>query len=547
MLASYKISDLEEEREVFKLSRWQEFEREYKIEKDKLLNIDKVLKFNFEMRFDYSDDNKKSPYFAISKLNKYFKFKKDADETTFDVVFFNFTKNVTDYQVQIDNKQINLSDFKYWTNLNFQGVPSNELKKLAISKLDNSQMMLDFKFGKADRSNAIANLEERLSICLNMKYYYNVDDGNSFEIIAKLKETDDQATSSKLIEYNTFRQQHTNEIKQNNWLELRYCFSNKFIKTNTIYLASNLDAASQSSQLPGLTNAIADFKIKRITENFNDFLFSWTTGITNPNDEWFTTPILDNFKLRTAEVTNQTYLELINTKKSQIDVYFLVSNAFKLSNDMKLTFNLNNNHTDATLKIYLVLEDNKQQKQKLEQIDLNKISEEESVEIDITDSNYESNLAFNAINMDEEQFITVYKLSNDKKSPDREENEKSEPDEVDPIKPEADKKVQDPIDPIKPEDDKKMDEIQIEKSFARLIFEFKLKSFEENDNDDKVERLMLNNVNLMDPCNKNFNLCKHGKCKGDSIEKWHCECNGKFKKSLKTLNIYIINIIYIYR
>lgn len=65
---------------------------------------------------------------------------------------------------------------------------------------------------------------------------------------------------------------------------------------------------------------------------------------------------------------------------------------------------------------------------------------------------------------------------------------------------------------------------QTEKSFAKLIFEFKLKRLEKNEN---LERLQLYSLNLGDPCYLIHNQCKHGSCLSHTSTKWSCKCDGK--------------------
>lgn len=177
---------------------------------------------------------------------------------------------------------------------------------------------------------------------------------------------------------------------------------------------------------------------------------------------------------------------------------------------MKLTFNLENTHTDATIKIYLV--EDTQKRKTIHQINLNVISEDQSFIINLTDSNLESNLAFNAINMDEE-FKDTFSL--DKGQLDTDKNDKEPNNQTDKVN--KGQKKDDEEDKLKKKD-------QNENLYARLIFEFKLKS-DENAN---VEKLTLLNLNLMDPCYLKFDECKYGKCISDSVGKWHCKCDGKF-------------------
>lgn len=79
------------------------------------------------------------------------------------------------------------------------------------------------------------------------------------------------------------------------------------------------------------------------------------------------------------------------------------------------------------------------------------------------------------------------------------------------------------------------DQRRPERAFAKLVFEFTLKHFlEENDS---PEKLTLYNVNLMDPCYQNIDQCKLGKCISDAVDKWHCHCDGKPKFLSEKLSI----------
>lgn len=526
------ISDLSEHRTIFELNTWQKISNEYPVEKeDGVPTTKNLLKFDFQMEFNYAtiDPAKmKPPYLAISRLQKYYKFSRgygDDGEPLYDVVFFNFTKNNTDYLVQVDNEPVDLKDLKHWTNLNFPGVVKERIKDLAVSKLNDSYMLLTFNIRAKEEHF------ENSAICLSMKYYHDVHNNaqNTFAIVSQPRKAADKQVFNKLLEYCSFRT-NANDVKQKNWLDLRYCISKQFLTHNLVYLVATLDEGSQLSLFPDLTAAIADPRIERKTENLNDFLYAWSTGTFDPHDEWYTTPVVDNFRLRRVEGTNQTYLELINDQNSKIDVYYLVSNSFGLTNDMRLTFNLNNNHSDAAeLKIYLVEETEK--RRLIGRIDLNQVSEEKpSYSFNLTDSVYESNRAFSAIDMDEEYIDRFERLANREKNRDKGELDKDkDKEELDKTTTIADHKPDEPgteTPEPQPEPEEPDDDIRPPRTFAKLIFEFTLKHFlEENDS---PEKLTLYNVNLMDPCYKNIDQCKLGKCISDAVDKWHCQCDGEF-------------------
>lgn len=527
------ISDLSEHRTVFELNKWQRISNEFEVEKDEgLPTTENLLKFDFQMKFTYASNvpkQMKNPYLAISRLQKYYKFSRgfgDNGERVYDIVFFNFTKNNTDYLVEVDGEPVDLKDLKHWTNLNFPGVVKHRIKDLAVSKLNDSYMLLTFNIKSKEEHF------ENSAICLTMKYYHDVHNNaqNTFGIVSQARDAEDKKVFNKLLEYCSFRT-NANDVKQKNWLDLRYCISKQFFKHNLIYLVSTLDEGSQLSLFPDLTAAIADLRIERKTENLNDFLYAWSTGTFDPHDEWYTTPVVDNFGLRRVEGTNQTYLELINDQNSKIDVYYLVSNSFGLTNNMRLTFNINNNHSEAaTLKIYLV--EDTEKRRLIGRIDLNQVSEEKySYSFNLTDSVYESNRAFSAIDMDEEYVDRFERLANREKNRDKGELEKDKDKEEaekegtteDKTEPETEAPNPEPKpDPGKPTPD----EMRPQRAFAKLIFEFTLKHFlEENDS---PEKLTLYNVNLMDPCYQNIDQCKLGKCISDAVDKWHCQCDGEF-------------------
>lgn len=539
------VKDLGEHRSQFELNKWQKISNEYEVDKDDALPTpENLLKFDFKMEFNqatFDPRQEKNPYLAISRLQKYYKFSRgfgDNGEPVYDVVFFNFTKNNTDYLVEVDDAPIDLTDLKHWTNLNFPGVVKHRIKDLAVSKLNDSYMMLKFNIKSKEEHF------ENSAICLSWKYYHDVHNNaqNTFGIVSQERDAVDKKVFNKLLEYCSFRT-NANDVKQKNWLDLRFCFSKQFFKHNLIYLVSTLEEASQLSLFPDLTTAIGDFRIERKTENLNHFLYAWSTGTFDPHDEWYTTPVLDNFGLRRVEGTNQTYLELINDQNSKIDVYYLVSNSFGLTNDMKLTFNINNNHSEAaTLKIYLV--EDTEKRRLIGRIDLNQVSEEKySYSFNLTDSIYESNRAFSAIDMDEEYTDPFQRVANREKDPGKGEPDTgngkeppggsddgsteppngSTPDEPKPDEPSPSEPS--PSEPTPKPDQPGDQPVKPKREYAKLIFEFTLKHFlEENDS---PEKLTLYNVNLMDPCYQNIDQCKLGKCMSDAVNKWHCHCDGK--------------------
>lgn len=369
------INDLGTFRKPFELNKWQKISNEYEVEKDDALPTpENLLRFDFQMEFNQASFDPKemrNPYLAISRLQKYYKFSRgfgDNGEPLYEAVFFNFTKNNTEFCVNVDGLPVDLTDLSHWTNLNFPGVVKHKIKDLAVSKLNDSYMMLKFNIKSKEEQF------ENSAICLSMKYYHDVHNNaqNTFGIVSQARDAEDKKVFNKLIEYSSFRT-NANDVKQKNWLDLKHCFSKGFFVYNRIWLVSTLEEGSQLSLFPDLTTAIADIRIERKTEKLNDFLYAWSTGTFDPHDEWYTSPAVDNFKLRRVEDTNQTYLELINDQNSKIDVYYLVSNSFGLTNNMRLTFNINNNHSEAaTLKIYLV--EDTEKRRLIGRIDLNQVT-----------------------------------------------------------------------------------------------------------------------------------------------------------------------------
>lgn len=529
---SYKIDDYREDKDVLNKDKWQKISKEFKIEKSiSSVQIEKVLKFDFRLLFDYSSvEIQKQPYVVISKLYKYFKFI-NKDTATVENVFFNFTKNTTDYLVEVDEQSIDLTQFSYWTNLNFPGVLKTNLTNIAVSKLNNSYMMLDF------RINAKEENFENLSICLKMKYYHDAHDAlTTFLIETKPRgsKDHDEKTFNKLLEYNSFRQATYELVPKKNWLQLRVCFYKKFLKENVIYLESSLEAESQFGRYPSLTNAIGDFEIERGNERvISDFLYSWSTGFADPREDWYTTPILNNFRLKQDD-DEQTYLELVNDQNAKVYVYHLISNAFELTSNMLLTFNLTTNHTDATLTVYLV-EDTKR-REILSTITLKKGNDRYQISIDPpTDANPESNAYFSATDMDE---MVEHDKSEAEKANKNEPkvNDKADENDRDERKDEEKKNSDEDLvanaksdDNQQPQDEDRSKEqakdSAAEKKFAKLIFEFKFKRhLEENESS---EKLKLFNLNLMDPCDQRKTQCNYGKCISQSSDQWHCKCEGR--------------------
>lgn len=530
---SYSLTDQQTKKAMLTNGDWKELTIEYKVDKMKMPTLEEISRFDLQLvlRSSKPESETRPSYVAISKMYKYLKFSnKEEDGSIKDEVsfFFNFTKNSNDYQVRIDDKEIeNLNDFAFWTSLNFENVLQNNLRHLAVSKLYNSVMMLEFKINDSE-----VNFEKS-SICLKFKYYHNNhnndDDLPTFEIMTKFRgsKDEDELKFNKLIDYINLKTTANDLQPQKNWLNLRMCFHKRYLKDNVIYLVSIIKNESQTGHYPSLTNALADFEIERGVERFNDFLYSWATGLFDPRDEWYTSPILDEFKLIQNPENKLTHLELINKPNAQINVFHFISNAFRLNNNAKLTFNLKNNHTDGTLKIYLIRDN--QKRKMIANFNLNEIQDiEKVITVNLTSQDLNSFARFTAIDVDDEEEMSEDLDKGGKGGDDK--KDKEDPDDHEKEPPEDDNDKEPPEDDDKENDDNDSDDdddddedSKPEKSYAKLIFEFKLKRLEENDN---PESLDLSNLNLDDPCNLNFGQCKHGNCQSNSSTYWRCKCDG---------------------